>query len=120
MAMDKINGSHLSRTGGLDPFSGPVRSKKDSETEADRPAAGPARNAKPADTMEISEAAHRLVDLRQAVDTGRAAIEALPEIRDEKVELARKRLGQGFYNSQAVRDEVAAKLGSVLDKIDEL
>lgn len=121
MAMDKINGSPLTRAGGLDPFAGTGRSEKDSKAESQPgTAAGPARNFKPADTMEISDAAHRLVDLRAAVDTGRQALEALPDVRTEKVEEARKRLHQGFYNSQAVRDEVAAKLGSVIQKMEEL
>lgn len=121
MAMDKINGSPLVRPGGLEKFLGTARSEKDDK--ADRTGSegvAATRNAPPADTMEISEAAHRLVDLRQAVETGRKAMEALPEIREDKVEEARKRLAQGYYNSPEVMDKVATKLGSVFEKIDEL
>lgn len=121
MAMDKINGSPLIRPGGLDQFLGTARSEKDGKAGvAGAGGSQPAREAKPADTMEISDAAHRLVDLRQAVDTGRDAIQALPEVRQEKVEEARKRLEQGFYHSQAVLDKVAERLGSVFSSMDEL
>jgi hypothetical protein len=121
MAMDKINGSPLARPGGLEKFLGTARSEKDDK--ADKPgseAAAGTRSAPPADTMEISDAAHRLVDLRQAVETGRKAMDALPDIREDKVEEARKRLAQGYYNSPEVVDKIAGKLGSVFSKIEEI
>lgn len=121
MAMDKINGSPLIRPGGLEQFLGTARSEKDGKAGAaggDR--SGASSEAKPADTMEISEAAHRLVDLRQAVDTGRNALQALPDVREDKVAEVRERLHQGYYNSQEVRDKVAEKLGSVFSSLDAL
>ena len=121
MGMDKINGSSLNGTSGLDKFLGTARNAADKKAEANA-AEGQASapKAKPADTMEISDAAHRLVDLRQAVETGRTAIEALPDIRQDRVEEARKRLHQGYYNSPEVRDKIAEQLGSVFQKMDEL
>ena len=121
MAMDKINGSPLIRPGGVDKFLGTARSEKDQNAELEKTenGNGPPK-AKPADTMEISDAAHQMVDLRRAVDTGRTAIEALPETREDKVAEAKKRIHQGFYNSTEVRDKIADHLGSVLSKMDEL
>lgn len=120
MAMDRINGSPLHRPGGVDKFLGTAQNnqgKKADETEASQ--SSPAK-AKPADTMEISDEAHRMVDLRKAVDTGREAMQAMPDIREDKVALAKKRLEQGFYNSSQVRDDIAQKLGAVFSTMDEL
>lgn len=121
MAMDKINGSPLNRPGVLENFLGTARSAKDDKAETDPANSNIAsRPAKSADTMEISEAAHKLVDLRKAVETGRDAIKALPEIRAEKVEEAQKRLRQGYYNSSEVQSKIADKLGSLFSKMDEI
>ena len=121
MAMDKINGSPLARPGGLEKFLGTARNDKDERAQkAGAETGANARSAKPADTMEISDAAHRLVDLRQAVDTGRNAIEALPDTRADKLEEVKKRIHQGYYNSSEVRDKIAAQLGSVFEEIDKL
>jgi len=121
MAMDKINGSPLGRPGGLEKFLGTARNEKDNKAETARtePSASQV-SSKPADTMEISDAARRLVDLRHAVDTGRKALAALPDVRQDRVAEAKKRLQQGFYNSPAVKDRIAEQLGSVFAKMDEL
>lgn len=121
MAMDKINGSPYVQPGTLDKFQGPNRSgKKDdtsSGTEVGREAAP---SNPPADTVEISDTAHRLMDLRQAVDTGRLALSGLPDVREEKVALARQRLESGYYASDEVRQDVAAKVQGVFKRMDDL
>lgn len=121
MGMDKINGSSVTGSNGLDKFLGTARSNKEKKAEANgtEGSISPAR-AQPADTMEISDTAHRLVDLRLAVETGRNAIDALPDIRMDKVEEARKRMHLGYYNSPEVLDKIAEQLGSVFAKMDEL
>jgi len=119
MSMDKINGSPLMRPGLLDRFK--VGNKEEKSTDAspsvssgDRPA------TRPADKAEISDTAHQLMDLRAAVDVGRVALEAIPEVREDRVAEAKKRLEQGYYNSQVVQDKLAGNLAKVLGKIDEL
>lgn len=119
MSMDKINGSPLMRPGLMDRFK--VDNKEKSGSEASSAVNTDDRTAtKPADKADISDTAHQLMDLRAAVDTGRAALEGLPEVREDRVEEAKKRLEQGYYNSQVVQDKVASSLVKVLGKIDEL
>lgn len=72
------------------------------------------------DQADISDTAHKLVDLRAAVDVGRAALAELPEVRADKVSLAKERLEQGYYQSPVVQDKMSGLLLNVLGKIDEL
>jgi hypothetical protein len=118
MAMDKINGSPLLRQGILDRFRGAERGGGASGTGAG--AAGEATVAATADKADISEAARRLVDLRQAVETGRNALAALPDVRPEKVAAARERLATGFYQSVEVRQAVAERVAGVVSSLDNL
>lgn len=118
MAMDKINGSPLLRQGILDRFRG-------AERGAGQTGTGPGSVADPtlgttADKADISDAARRLIDLRQAVDVGRRALADLPDVRPEKVAAARERLATGFYNSVEVRDAVAERVAGVVAGIDSL
>jgi len=117
--MDKINGSPLMRPGLLDRFKVANKEKDGSEATSavnsnDRP------TTKPADKAEISDTAHKLMDLRAAVDVGREAIDGLPDIREDRIVEAKKRLEQGYYNSQVVQDRLAGNLAKILGKIDEL
>ncbi len=119
MAMDKINGSPLTQPGILDRFQVNGKGKDESERTLGKnngTHGGPA----PSDTAEISDNAHQLMDLRAAVDVGRLAIQNAPDVREDKIAEARKRLEQGFYNSPVVQDQVAGVLGNVLTKMDEL
>lgn len=118
MAMDKINGSPLLRQGILDRFRGAERGAGQAGTNpggATDPSTAPT-----ADKADISDAARRLIDLRQAVDTGRRALAELPDVRPEKVAAARERLATGFYNAVEVRDAVAERLAGVVAGIDNL
>jgi hypothetical protein len=66
------------------------------------------------DHAEISDGAHRLVDLKQAVDVGRAALAREPEVRSDRVALARERLAAGFYQSAEVRERVAERISGLV------
>ena len=118
MAMDKINSSPLLRPSSLDTFQttrkGEDRPAGTGSADAGAPAAGTQATA---DKAEISAEARQLVDLRQAVDAGREALAALPDVRQERVADARQKLQAGFYNSSEVLDQVAEKLGKVLAAI---
>ena len=118
MAMDKINGSPLLRQSILDRFRGADRGGSGAEIV---PGAGGEVGAGPtADKADISEAARRLVDLRAAVDAGRDAVAALPDVRPEKVAAARERLATGFYHSVEVRQVVAERLAGVVSGLENL
>ena len=119
MAMDKINSSPLTQPNLLDRFKVGGKGKEGSEQAPGvhtRAQDGPP----PADTAEISDTAHQLMDLRATVDIGRLAIQNEPDVRAEQVAMAKKRLEQGYYNSQKVQDEVAGILSNVFTKMDEL
>jgi hypothetical protein len=66
------------------------------------------------DHAQISDDARRLVDLRQAVDVGRAAVERASEVRDERVAQVRERLESGFYQSTEVRERVAERISGLI------
>ena len=78
------------------------------------------RRGRLATRLEISEAARRLVDLKLAVDSGREALTALPDVRPEKVAAARERLATGFYHSVEVRQAVAGRLVGVIGDLENL
>lgn len=118
MAMDKINGSPIPRQDLLDRFRGIERGGTGNGSGSG--AAGDVANAPTVDKADISDAARRLVDLRQAVDVGRNALAALPDVRPEKVSAARERLATGFYHSVEVRQAVAKRVAGVMDGLDSL
>jgi len=114
MGMHKINSSPLLRQGTLET------SRQNEGVSADRTDKAKAADngqgvsaAASGDTAQISDTAHRLMELRQAVETGRVAMAALPDVREDKVELARERIKSGFYHST----EVLAKTSSGVDKV---
>jgi hypothetical protein len=118
MAMDKINGSPVLRQGLVDRFRGTERGSAGPGTNSGATAEG--TTAATTDKADISEAARRLVDLKQAVDVGRNALAALPDVRPEKVAAARERLATGFYHSVEVRQAVAERVAGVVNSLDNL
>ena len=125
MVMDRIGGfSNLSKAF-LDKFQGsdPTDSTKPkpapqnlstSATESD------GKRSVPQDKAEISLNAHRLNDLRDVVDSGREALEEVPEVRQDRVAEVRARLNRGYYNSVEVRALVADKLRDVARTLEDL
>jgi hypothetical protein len=65
------------------------------------------------DKANISDAAHRLVELKQAVDVGRAALETDTPERVDRLAQVKERVAAGFYNSAEVRDQVAGKISTL-------
>jgi hypothetical protein len=118
MAMDKINGSPLLRQSILDRFRGTERGNSVPGTISGATAEETAGATR--DKAEISDAAHRLVDLKQAVDVGRKAMATLPDLRPEMVANARERLATGFYQSVEVRQAVAERVAGVINSLDNL
>lgn len=121
MVMDRINGFTNLSKGLLERFQGADRTdSQDEERSADVSASGRERRAVPTDTADISAKAHRLIALRHAVDSGRQALEGLPEVRQDRVDRARERLNRGFYNSVEVRTRVAERLDDLTRKLEDL
>jgi len=72
------------------------------------------------DRVEISESARKLNHMRQALVAGRKALDRVPDQRQQRLDQARARLQTGYYNSEEVRQEVAAKLRTVIKMLDTL
>jgi hypothetical protein len=125
MVMDRIGGfSNLGRAF-LEKFQGSDR------TDATVPGRVPANNTPVAafggekhsvsrDKVEISTKAHQLNDLRNDVESGREALDRVPEIRHNRVAEVRARLDRGYYNSLEVRGQVAEKLNEVARTLEAL
>jgi hypothetical protein len=60
------------------------------------------------------------VDLRRAVDAGRIALAALPDVREDRVDLARERLRTGYYDTPLVREKVAAAVERIIRGMERL
>ena len=125
MVMDRIGGlSHMGKAF-LDKFQGSdrtdsTRGKPDPENATPVASAGDAKRSAPLDKAEISPKAHQLNDLRNAVDSGREALDGVPEVRQDRMAEVRARLNRGFYNSVDVRAQVAEKLNDVARNLEDI
>ncbi len=120
MAMNPINHSPQLRQGVIDAFQGTQRRDQGAVEEAGGGNGRPAASRAPTDRAEISETAHKLVELRRALDGGRAAAAEEPDMRDDKLAKVRERLAQGYYNSVEVRDKVAGGVDQVIQGMEKL
>ena len=121
MVMEKINGFSNLGKGLLERFQGSGRAdSSESEHPANVNVSGKNRRISPSDTADISAKARRLIALRLVVDSGRQALDALPEVRQDRVKQARERLNRGYYNSLEVRARVAERLDNVARKLEDL
>ncbi|MCF7811771.1 flagellar biosynthesis anti-sigma factor FlgM [bacterium] len=88
---------------------GPVR--KPESRPVDKPEVKPQQNtdslqsgSDKADIGKVSQEDSR------SLEGAKLVIETLPEVRTEKVELARQRLAEGYYDKPDVRDAIAGKM----------
>ena len=63
-----------------------------------------------ADSSEFSSDAQRLSETKAQVDAVSTKINSSPEIRYDKVEEARQKVKDGYYNREEVVDKLADKL----------
>jgi hypothetical protein len=119
MAMNPISNNPHLRQGALDAFAGTQR-RDEKAASAENGAVQPARSERLADKAEISDTARRIVALRGALEAGKAAAAAEPDLREEKLAQVRERLASGFYNSVEVQAKVADGVGQVIRGIEEL
>ena len=120
MVMDRINGfSSLTREL-LNRFNGSEASPSRDENVAEASALRGDNRATRTDKADISPKAHRLIALRNAMESGLEALNSVPEIRPDRVAEARARLDRGFYNSIEVRTRVAERLDDVAQKMEDI
>lgn len=121
MVMERINGFTNMSKGILERFQGTDRTDNpEGKPSPEVDSSVPPNSSAPADTASISPKAHRLMDLRNAVESGREALDELPEVRRERVAQVRARLDRGYYNSVEVRARVAERLNHVAEKLEDL
>jgi hypothetical protein len=72
------------------------------------------------DHAEISGDALKLDSLRATLAAAERAAADVPDVRADKVADARARLATGQYDTAAVREELAGRLGSVLRRLEDL
>lgn len=118
MAMDRINGSPLVRPNILDQFQTTRKGEEKAEGPTSAVGAAMTQGKPTADKAEISDAARELVDLRQAVETGRAALAELPEVRPERVAEVQQRLERGYYQSIEVMNTIAERIMGVVQAME--
>jgi len=91
--------------GGIDSIRGPEGKP------VDKPEVKPQQNVEPlqsgADRADIGEISRE--DSR-SLEGAKLVFETLPEVRTDKVELARERLTEGYYDKPEVQDAIAGKM----------
>lgn len=92
---------------------------------AGAPAAGKGDAGRPVaqsagDSLVLSTAARREAQMQGELEAARQALNALPEVRQERVAQARARLDSGVYETNEVRGVVAGRLEAVLRRLGNL
>lgn len=120
---------NVEQTGGLQPqqlqqyLKPAVTAAKGRQGQATAPAneAAAAGGKAPAgDRLELSDQSRRLETLQKTLEAGRRALAAEPDVREDRVAAAKANLAAGVYEREQVRQTVAARLGSVLRKLEDL
>ena len=118
MTMNRIDQADILRQGALGRFQETGRRDRARETDPAAPRPAGAEQAK--DRAEISPAARRLMEIHDALETGRESVAQLPDVREERVAQAKARLAQGYYRSVEVQAKVAQGVDRVVKGIEEL
>lgn len=119
MAMNKIDGSQFVQPHQLDKY---TRADAHSTAATRHQAAAPSteQGNRTQDQAVISDNARKLMELRETMHVGHEALSASPEVRADRLAKVRERLATGFYNSLDVHQEVAGRVGAIIDKIDSI
>jgi anti-sigma28 factor (negative regulator of flagellin synthesis) len=121
MSMNKIDGSPLNQSRPLDSFQGTNRSEKSDGKLGGAVSSKPAEtSAKTGDTVEISDKAKLLMEMRQIYESGLKAVGQVEDVREDKLAEVRSRLETGYYNSDEVRQQIADGVLSAFLGIEEL
>ena len=120
MALNRIDPHQLVPQPGVERFRETVRRDQAEHPTGDDSNRTGAGRSELQDRAEISETAHKLMQIRGDVESGRESLAALPEVRNDKLAAAKERLARGYYHSASVAGDVAAKLNRTFDAIDGL
>ncbi|MFH0766379.1 MAG: hypothetical protein V2A61_08165 [Calditrichota bacterium] len=101
-----MNITDINSAGGLGPLTGSPSSKPTPSPEGQRSKSVEASRL-PVDRTELDSNSRQ--DAR-VLEAAKMVIEALPEIRSDRVALARQRLSQGYYDRPEIQQAIAAKL----------
>ena len=119
MTMNKINSPQLVQPHYLDKFTKSDGHSTAASNEQAQPTA-PGHIARGRENLQISEQAHKLVQMKQTLESGRAALARVDDLREDRVAEARQRLSSGYYDSSEVRSRVAVRLDQVFEAMDAL
>src|SRR3990172_4941781 len=96
--------SYINDPGGV----GPIRGPQPKQTEPTAPPkTSPPAVPTAADRAEVTPLQAEEAGLREAA---KLVLESLPEVRADKVELAKQRLAEGFYNKPEVQAAIAGRI----------
>ncbi|MBD3322760.1 MAG: hypothetical protein GF350_16785 [Chitinivibrionales bacterium] len=91
----------------MEPFNAEFRKVKSLEKQS-RPAER--SNSLSIDTSDLSSDAHRLSSVKSQAESAAAHALQSPEIRQDKVNLAIKRVKEGYYDRPEIQDKLAEKM----------
>jgi len=94
----------IKQLGGIQP----VR-PQDIRPSASRGGATSDSTAPPKDRAELTGGVQQEARI---LDAARLVFDALPDVRADKVELAKKRLAEGYYDRPVVQEQIAARLAA--------
>jgi hypothetical protein len=112
MSLNKVDHSALTQSHLVDSYR-PSRQQKNDTFAGPKELGTQAPPAPTTDQADISRDAHRLVELKNAVDAGRTALEGDQPSHADRLAQVKERLASGFYESAAVRDRVADKISTL-------
>jgi hypothetical protein len=93
MKIDKVNITGIQPTTGTTPKAGVERAGR--------------IDSSPANAVDRADVRKDLAVESRLMDAARLVLEAIPDVRADKIELAKQRLAEGFYDKSEVRDQIA-------------
>ena len=96
--------SYINESGGV----GPIRGPQPKQTEPAAPPKTQPPSVPPA--ADRAEVAPGQAEEARLLEGAKLVLESLPEVRADKVELAKQRLAEGFYNKPEVQAAIAGRI----------
>lgn len=113
MSLNKIPPSAANQSQLIEHYQKAQEQRRNSRTEPGQSGQGQER-VPGGDQAEISSQAYKTAALNRLLAAGRQALGPEPEVRHERLDEVRQRLDEGFYDSAAVREQVAARIGKII------
>jgi hypothetical protein len=113
MPVNRVDASELARAHQVERY-GKAREGRGASQASPKDTSAHQPQIPVGDQAQISDKARALLDLRAALDVGRAAVDQEPQLREDRLQTVRERVSSGFYQSTAVREKVAGGLLNVM------